>query len=317
MNMPTFSSNGFLKLLCVLSVSIATFVFVQISYSAEKQQTFTSAEEAATAFVTALKSSDDNELLRIFGADGRKLVRSGDPVSDKENRDNFLRLYSEKNVLIQSDDRMILHIGPDSYPFPIPLVKKGAAWYFDTNQGKDEILNRQIGRNELETIQTMLAIVDAQREYVSMDHDGDGLLTYAGKFASDKGKKNGLYWETREGEKPSPLGDLVARARNEGYMKGKPAKPFPYHGYYFKILTKQGENAAGGAFDYLVKGRMIGGFAVVAYPAAYGRSGVMTFMVNHDGTVFQKDLGVNTLKIAKSMKSFDPGSGWKPAVPSP
>lgn len=317
MSNPANSRASFIKLLLFSFVSLSIVLFHQTSSAAEKQRTFKTAEEAATEFVAALKSGNDKAVERILGAKGSKLVSSGDPVVDKANRDSFLRLYSEKNALIQNDNRAVLQIGPDSYPFPIPLVKSGESWYFDVNKGKDEILNRQIGRNELETIQTMCAIVDAQREYVLMDHDGDGLLAYAGKFASDKGKKNGLYWETGEGEKPSPLGDLVAKARDEGYFKGKLSKPFPYHGYYFKILTRQGEHASGGAFDYIVRGRMVGGFAVLAYPASYGNSGVMSFIVNHDGIVFQKDLGPKTAKTAKSMKSFNPGPGWKAATPAP
>jgi len=191
-------------------------------------------------------------------------------------------------------------------------VKKGDTWLFDAKKGKDEILNRRIGQNELSTIQTMLAIVDAQREYAMKDLDGDGILEYAEKFRSDANKKNGLYWETKEGEEPSPLGELVASARAEGYTKaGAKDNPSPFHGYYFRMLKKQGKHAAGGAFDYVVKGQQIGGFAVVAYPATYGNSGVMTFIVNHEGVVYQKDLGKNTAKTAKDMKTFDPDKTWK------
>jgi len=190
-------------------------------------------------------------------------------------------------------------------------VKKGNQWFFDTKAGKEEILNRRIGENELSTIQTMLAIVDAQREYAMKDLDGDGILEYAEKFRSDAGKKDGLFWVTKEGEEPSPLGDLVAGARAEGYTKaGTKDKPMPLHGYYFRLLKAQGKNAAGGAFDYVVKGQMIGGFAVIASPAKYGNSGVMTFLVNHDGVVYQKDLGKNTEKAAKAIKKFDPDKTW-------
>ena len=207
---------------------------------------------------------------------------------------------------------MVLVIGEKDWPFPIPLVKKADQWIFDTKAGKEEILNRRIGENELSTVQTLLAVVDAQREYAMNDRDNDGLLEYAEKFRSDPGKKNGLYWETKEGEQPSPLGELVADARAEGYTRaGTKQSPIPFHGYYFRMLKKQGKHAAGGAFDYVVKNNMIGGFAVVAYPAVYGSSGVMTFVVNYEGVVYEKDLGKNTVKTAKAMTSFDPDKTWK------
>jgi hypothetical protein len=207
---------------------------------------------------------------------------------------------------------MVLVIGDKDWPFPIPLVKKGDQWFFDTKAGKEEILNRRIGENELSTVQTLLAIVDAQREYAMKDPDNDGIREYAGKFGSDSGKKNGLYWETKQGEEPSPLGELVADARAEGYTRtGPKAGPVPFHGYYFRMLKKQGKHASGGAFDYIVKNKMIGGFAVVAYPAAYGSSGVMTFIVNHEGVVYQKDLSKDTAKTATAMTSFDPDKTWK------
>jgi len=291
-------------------ILLATLSIAGTSLAAE-QKTFPSAEEAVQAFIAAETNNDNRELLAIFGPSASKLLYSGDAVSDKERREGFLKLYGERNSLVAKNGDMILQVGPEDYPFPIPLVKKGDAWYFDTAKGEEEILNRRIGSNELSTIQTMLAIVDAQREYAMQDRDGDGLLAYAAKFASDPGKQNGLYWETKPGEEPSPLGEMVVKARAEGYRKGKTGKPVPYHGYYFRILTKQGKNAAGGAFEYFVKGRMIGGFAVVAYPAKYGNSGVMTFIVNHDGIVYQKNLGSRTARTAMAMKAFDPGPGWK------
>jgi len=294
-------------------ILLATLSIVQTSIAA-KQRTFPSAEEAVQAFIAAQTSNDSKELLAIFGPSASKLIFSGDEVSDKERRERFLKLYGEGNSLVPKNGDMILQVGPENYPFPIPLVKKGDAWHFDTAKGQEEILNRRIGSNELATIQAMLAIVDAQREFAMQDHDGDGLLAYAAKFASDPGKKNGLYWETKPGEEASPLGELMVKARAEGYRKGKAGKPVPYHGYYFRILTKQGKNAEGGAFDYFEKGRMIGGFAVVAYPATYGNSGVMTFIVNHDGVVYQKNLGPRTAKVAMGMKAFDPGPGWEKAV---
>jgi len=299
------------KFLAVAVITLLATLSMAKTSLAAKQKTFPSAEEAVQAFIAAQTNKDNKELVAIFGPTANKLLFSGDAISDNERREGFLKLYRERNSLVAKHGDMILHVGPEEYPFPIPLVKKGNAWYFDTAKGQEEILNRRIGANELSTIQAMLAIVDAQREYALQDHDGDGLLTYAAKFASDPGKKNGLYWETKPGEEPSPLGEMVVKARAEGYRKGKAGKPVPYHGYYFRILTQQGKNAEGGAFDYFEKGRMIGGFAVVAYPATYGNSGVMTFIVNHDGVVYQKNLGPRTAKTAMAMKAFDPGPGWK------
>ena len=214
----------------------------------------------------------------------------------------------------ETDSKMTLVVGEEEWPFPIPIVKKGESWLFDTKAGKEELLNRRIGRNELNTIQTCLAYVDAQREYAMKDRDGDGLLAYAQKFWSTKGKKDGLYWEAKEGEEQSPLGLGAARAVREGYTPRKPGdKPSPFHGYFYRILKAQGKNAPGGAYDYVVKGKMIGGFALVAYPAEYGASGVMTFIVNHDGVVYEKDLGAETAKIASAMTKFDPDQTWKKA----
>ncbi len=269
-------------------------------------------EEAVKAWITAIKANDDKEVLTIFGPEAKDLIFSGDPVSDKERREKVIAAYDKKNSLVKEGDKMVIIIGENDWPFPIPLLKKGDQWFFDTKAGKEEILNRQIGKNELDTIQTMLAVVDAQREYAMTDHDGDGLIEYAEKAWSDPGKKNGLYWETKEGEEPSPLGEMVVKARAEGYSKkGSKSNPVPLHGYYYRLLNKQGKNAAGGAYDYIVKGNQIGGFAVIAFPAKYGISGVMTFVVNHDGVVYQKDLGKNTEKAAKAIKKFDPDKTWK------
>jgi|MudIll2142460700_1097286.scaffolds.fasta_scaffold06456_5 hypothetical protein len=284
--------------------------------AAVKQKGFASAEEAVKAAMAAVKSGNDKEMLAIFGVEVKEVMFSGDPVSDKQRRERFIHAYDQKNGLSKEGDKMVLTVGEKDWPFPIPLVKKGDQWFFDTKAGKEEILNRRIGQNELSTIQTMLAIVDAQREYAMNDRDGDGVLEYAEKFRSDPGKKNGLYWQTKEGEEPSPLGELVVQARAEGYTKAgsksNPA-PFPFHGYYFRMLMKQGKHAPGGAYDYVVKGKQFGGFAVVAYPAEYGNSGVVTFVVNHEGVVYQKDLGKNTAKAAKAMTAFDPDKTWKKA----
>jgi hypothetical protein len=295
----------------LLIAALLLFVAMGDSESATvAQKTFASAEEAVKAAVAAARSDNDKEMLAIFGTQAKEVLFSGDAVADKQRRGEFLAAYDEKNRLVTEGENTILIVGKQDWPFPIPLVKKGQSWIFDTNKGKEEILNRRIGENELFTIQVMLAIVDAQREYAIKDRNRDGLLEYAQKFPSDPGKKNGLYWEAKQGEPQSPLGPIMTRARSEGY-KGKPSTtPSPYHGYYYRILTAQGKNAPGGAYSYLWRGKMIGGFAVVAYPAEYGNSGVMTFIVNHDGKVFQKNLGPNTASIARSMKEYDPDSTW-------
>jgi hypothetical protein len=273
-------------------------------------KSFSSADEAAKAAVNAARNNDDKTLLAIFGAQAKQILFSGDPVADKERRAHFIAAYDEKNRLAEEGRSMILIVGKQDWPFPIPLVKKGQGWVFDTEKGKQEILNRRVGENELNTIQSILAVVDAEREYAIKDHNSDGLLEYAQKFVSDPGKKNGLYWDVKQGEPQSPLGPIMIRARQEGYQRKSVTTPSPYHGYYYRIISAQGKNAPGGAYSYIVKGKMIGGFAVVAYPAEYGNSGVMTFIVNHDGKVFQKNLGANTAAVAKGMKEYNPDKTW-------
>jgi Protein of unknown function (DUF2950) len=278
--------------------------------AATAHRRFATAEEAAGALVAALRSGDQKALLAILGDEGRNLVSSGDPVADWQRRDRFVAEYDAQHKLEAGGGKIVLVVGRNDFPFPIPIVPDGPWWRFDTAAGKEEILNRRLGRNELNAIQVALAYVEAQREYYARDPDGDGLLHYARAFASTPGKRDGLYWPTNPGEPPSPLGTLVARARGEGYSKRSP-NPIAYWGYYYRILTGQGKDAPGGAYDYMAHGRMLGGFALVAYPAQYGVSGVMTFIVNHDGVVYQKDLGPRTAAIALSMKEFNPDSTWK------
>ncbi len=295
----------------ITAAFLTTLTVTAISFgAAARQKTFSSPEEAVKATVAAAKNNDDKELLAIFGPAAKELIFSGDPVADKQRRGRFIAAYDEKNRLSTEGENTILIVGKQDWPFPIPLVKKGQSWIFDTEKGRQEILNRRIGENELFTIQTLLAIVDAEREYAMKDRDHNALLEYAQKFISDPGKRNGLYWETKEGEEPSPLGPIVVQAKSEGYKKQKSGGPPPYHGYYYKILNAQGKAAPGGAYSYLVKGKMIGGFAVIAYPAEHGNSGVMTFIVNHDGKVFQKNLGKNTAPVARNIKAYNPDSTW-------
>ena len=276
------------------------------------QRRFASLDDATTALVDAVRRGDRKALLAIFGDAGRGLVFSGDEAADRRAGQRFVTAYDEQHRFEAGNGKVVLVVGRDDFPFAIPLVPDGPSWRFDTAAGRDEILSRRIGQNELNTIQVCLAYVDAQREYYTRDPDGDALLQYAQRFASSPGKRDGLYWPTKPGEPASPLGPLVARARSEGYSK-RSEEPAPYWGYYYRILGAQGKDAPGGAYSYLAQGKMIGGFALVAYPAQYGVSGVMTFLVNHDGVVYQKDLGPNTAQIAQAMKEFNPDSTWTKA----
>lgn len=272
--------------------------------------------DAAQSLVSALRENDQAALKKIFGEQGDAILHSGDPVADKADTALFLKAYDEQNALAaQSKDKVVLTVGHDQWPFPVPIVKTDKGWVFDTAAGREELLNRRIGRNELDTIQVCLAVVDAQREYATLDPEKVGLPVYARKLMSDPGKKDGLFWPTRDGEPHSPLGPLVAAAADEGY--GPATRPAdgasaPYHGYRYRLLTRQGPAAKGGAMDYLVSDKLIGGFGLLAYPAEYGHSGVMTFIVNHDGVVYQKDLGPNTATAAKAIDSFNPDTGWTP-----
>jgi hypothetical protein len=299
-----------LVLLLVLCIGYSP---VQAAAKGVQQKTYGSSEDAAKALVDAIKSHDIKQMNVVLGPHSKDIISSGDEVADKEFRESFIKHYEVKNKIeMVSDSKAVLSIGEKDWPFPVPIVKKGQKWSFDTKAAKEEILNRRIGRNELSTVKFCEAFVDAQMEFALKDNDGDGLFEYAEKFWSDPGKKNGLYWETKEGEESSPMGPLAADAAKAGYRKQKSSdKPRPYHGYYFRILKAQGKNAKGGAYDYVVKDNMIGGFALVAYPAQYGNSGVMTFIVSHDGAVYQKNLGKDTAKLAQAIKLFDPDKTWK------
>jgi hypothetical protein len=305
-----------------LAVSLAALLLVAVSMplasaatAKAKQKTFSSPEEAVQALVGAVEKEDKAALSVLFGPGSESVISSGDEVSDRAARDRFLKSYAEKNSLDrQADGRVILQVGNDDWPFPIPIARKGSAWRFDTKAGREELLNRRIGANELRTIEVLRAYVSAQREYAGKDWDGDGVFPYAQKIASSAGKKDGLYWKAGDGEEPSPLGPLAAEAAREGYSKkAGTGNPVPYHGYYFRILKAQGKHAPGGAYDYVVNGNMILGFAMVAYPAQHGVSGVMTFVVNQEGVVYQKNFGKDTAKTAAAMKRYDPDGTWKKA----
>ncbi len=275
---------------------------------AEAQKKFASPEEAVQALVAAIRANDVKALITVLGPGGKELVSSGDDLADKVGREKFLRSYDQKNALQQGTaGKTILCTGDDNWPMPIPVVKKGGQWVFDSMSGKREILNRRVGRNELRVMDVLHAYVDAQHEYASKNCNGTGLVEFAQRIVSRAGKHDGLYWEAKDGEEQSPLGPLVAQAAKEGYAN---PELNPFHGYYFKVLKGQGKHAKGGAYNYVVKDKMILGFGLVAYPAEYGNSGVMTFVVNQEGVIYQKNLGKNTRRRAEAIKTFDPDKSW-------
>jgi hypothetical protein len=281
------------------------------------QRKFDSAEDAAKALVDAVRSENSKGMLDVVGAKAHSWLTTPDEVADRTEWRLFVAAYDKKNAIVShGQDRATLTVGEDAWEFPAPIVRKAGKWSFDSDAGREEILNRRVGRNELDTIQTLLAIVDAQREYAAGDADGNGLRDYAARLASSPGKKDGLYWETGPGETQSPLGELVAKAAREGYgEKVKQGKVQPYQGYIFRMLTAQGPEAAGGAYDYRVNGNLFGGFAVIAYPAAYGNTGVKTFIVNHEGVVYEKDLGPATAEQAAKIARYNPDKTWAKAEP--
>ncbi|HET9475593.1 MAG TPA: DUF2950 domain-containing protein [Steroidobacteraceae bacterium] len=277
-----------------------------------KPKNYDTPEAAVQALIDAANSKGDGALLKVFGKSAKPLFNSGDEVADQNGREEFLAAYKAANSLDKSvENSVTLEVGEGRWPFPIPLVMQDGKWHFDTEAGAEEIINRRVGENELDTIQSCLAFADAQREYYMRNPENDAFLHYADRLISTEGKKDGLYWPVADGEEQSPVGEGLARARAEGYLKEGTAKGIPFHGYIYRLLTKQGPNAPGGAYEYLVDGKLLGGFAAVAFPAEYGNSGVMTFMVNHDGVVYSKDLGADTAKLALAMEAFDPGPDWK------
>jgi hypothetical protein len=298
-------------------VALGLGLALPVCVSASEEQTFNSPNDAVKALVAAAQNNDTNAIHLIFGPAGHELI-SPDVVQATEEFKMFVQRLTEKTQLINnSDSKATLELGVDGWPFPIPLVKQGGQWHFDTAAGKDEILARRIGRDELGAIDVCNAYVEAQREYASQDRLGDGVLAYAQFLRSTPGTHDGLFWPTNQpGEELSPLGPLIAQARVEGYQRTAKMlndEQAPYHGYYFKILTSQGKHAPGGRYNYIINGRMIAGFALVAWPAEWGDTGVMTFVVNQTGKVFQRNLGEKTFRIAGAMKEYDPDSEWTPA----
>lgn len=287
----------------------AVVVLLATAASGVAQTAFTSPSEASAALAEAARADDMNRLRAIMGVAGRKIVSSGDAVADMADRRRFAAAYDSRHSVFQKGDTATLLVGEDEYPFPIPIGRGPNGWRFDAAAGRDEVLARRIGRNELAAIQASLAVADAQLDYAAKDRTGAGKGVYAQRIVSRTGAKDGLYWPSAEGEELSPLGELAAQAAAEGYRAGAAQQPF--HGYRYKILSRQGPAAPGGAIDYVAGGKMIGGFALLAYPAEYGVSGIMSFIVNHLGTIYQKDLGAETTKIAARMRTFNPDKGWE------
>jgi hypothetical protein len=301
MTMITKTTSTFRTLLA--ATVLASFTLL-LPFYAFAQKAFDSPEAAADAFVRAVATSDDDALSAVLGTDWKRFI----PIDniDRDDVNAFLAArYKKETIIRDSDDRAHLAVGPDEWTLPIPIVKSGGAWRFDTNAGADEIRTRQIGRNELSAMQAALAYYDAQKEYALVDRNGDGILEYAQRLLSSPGKKDGLYWDAQDVKEESPLGPV--------FGNDKPGTD--YHGYYFKILKGQGKNAPGGAFDYRIKGRMTAGFALVAWPVRYDETGVMTFIVNYEGQIYEKNLGSRTDTAVRKMTLFDPDASWRKVSP--
>jgi hypothetical protein len=298
--------------LVVLVALSGSGVFFFATAATTKQKTFATPEQAVESLLAAARAGNTSELQKILGPASKRLISSGDAVADAQARSKFIAEYDNANrIEKEGDDRALLSVGKDDWAFPFPIVKHGEDWRFDSAAGAEEILERRIGANELAAIEVSREYVDAQREYAEQDRNHDGFIEYAQKFLSSPGKRDGLYWPTEPGEDESPIGPLMVKARGEGYSTAANRGRTPFHGYFYRILKAQGPAARDGAYDYVLNGHMIAGFALVAFPARYGVSGVMTFIVNHDGVVYQKDLGARTDEIASKMTLFDPDSSWK------
>ena len=311
-----FVNNGLWILRRLLNTSLLILTMVGLSGWAAAEEkttigkTFDSPDKAIEALVNAIEKDDVQALILIFGPDGKDILLSGDPVADRSAREKFLDVYKERHDLEgKGPEKAVLILGNEKWPFPIPLVKQKNRWHFDVPAGKQEILDRRIGRNELNVMNFMSSYVDAQNEYAAKDLDGDGVHAFAAKLKSDPDKKNGLYWPVKKGETMSPMGPLAAEAVHRGYAL-KNRKSVPYHGYYYKILLGQGDHAHGGAYDYQTNGKMVLGHALLAFPAEYGASGIMTFMVNQQGVLYEKDLGEDTPSLAAAITAFDPDKSW-------
>ncbi len=298
-------------LTCTAVMALLISASARDSRAEEVRQTrFTTPDQAVEALVAATRADDLKTMLAILGPGSKDIISSGDSVADNASRDKFVASYEQKHSLkAGTAGTMILHIGADDWSMPIPIVRKGNSWGFDIGKGKQEILKRRVGRNELRVMDVIDAYVDAQHEYASKDCRGGGKVEFAQRFISSPGSRDGLYWEAKEGELQSPLGPLIAQAAKDGYAAESNLSPF--HGYIFKILKGQGRHAEGGPYRYVIKDKMILGFALVAYPAEYGNSGVMTFVVNQEGNIFEKNLGKNTRRLAEAITVYNPDKSWK------
>jgi len=300
-------TNFGISKLAAAAILLATGLPNDCMAQQQGQKIFSSPQDASMALVAAAQRNDEKAMHEILGPDGRQIISSGDETEDAQSRANFVRRYQEMHRLVREPDGFTLYVGADNWPLPIPIVVRDHSWYFDTAAGMKEILYRRIGRNEISTIRACQELVAAEKEYYSTQHE------YAQKILGDAGQHNGLYWKAANGEPQSPIGPLIASAVAEGYTKRPDGAPTPYRGYYYRVLTGQGKNSPGGPKSYISGGRMTEGFAFVAYPAEYRSSGVMTFIVNEDGVVYQKDLGWKTEILAKAMKEYNPKSGWQRA----
>ena len=299
------------KLNVLRRIVFIAFCAVPVVAAGAEQRTFATPDEAVDALLAALKADDDAALVAIFGDKHKTLIITPDKAVNSATRANGVAALQTYRLLEeQGKDRRVLLIGDQAWPLPIPLVRVGERWRFATEEGEDELINRRIGANERNAIQVLQAYLDAQKDYAARDRNGDAVLEYAQRLGSTPGKHDGLYWpaDAAKGEEASPFGPLIAESA--AYLKGRQAGD-PYRGYHFRILTRQGKSAPGGAYSYIINGRMIAGFAMVAYPAQYGESGVMTFIVSHNGKIFEKDLGRNSAAIGANLTAFDPDAGWK------
>jgi hypothetical protein len=313
MKIPTrYPARFFIAMLGAAAMAMAPARLPAAEQKTEiKQLAFATPEEAIKALVDATKSADHAALRDIFGPEGKTLV-TGDRVQDAAAFELFCKEVGKMCVPVsQGDNKVILNIGDENWPFPIPLVKKEGQWFFDTAAGKEEVINRHIGADELNTIGVCHAYVEAQRQYAAKDRDGNEVLKYAQKFKSAPGKKDGLYWDSATDEEQSPFGPLVAEAREEGYTPRKAGEgPHPFHGYIFRILTRQGAAAPGGKYSYTINGNMIAGFAMIAWPANWGKSGIMTFIINQQGKVYQRNFGPKAAQLAAAITEYNPDKGW-------
>jgi len=313
--------NGVMNKQLAKTGSILTVLFFSalassgVIAASQPQQNFNSPEQAAAALADAWHNGSTQSLVNIFGSGGLKLVSSGDPVAEKNARSHFAEEYAISHKFENIDtNKVLLIIGKDDFPYPIPLLKQGNRWHFDIKSGAEEIISRRIGRNELNAINVCRTYVEAQREYALKKHAETGHAAYATKIVSSTGQHDGLYWTAANGAEISPLGPLFASAAAEGYTPSDIQKQTPYHGYYYKILTRQGRDAQGGAHEYLDKQQMTKGFALIAFPAKYGDSGVMSFIVNQHGVVYEKNLGPDTSRVARQIESYNPDTSWKPVA---